>query len=60
MPAYVRNEYPLVSEFLKSYYQGQEYQGGPVDLIQNIDKYTKINKLSNLVDHVWLGSDITF
>ena len=60
MPAYVRNEYPLVSEFLKSYYQGQEYQGGPVDLIQNIDKYTKINKLSNLVDHVGLGSDITF
>ena len=31
LPQYVQNEYPLVAEFLKSYYQGQEYQGGPVD-----------------------------
>ena len=32
LPGYVRNEYPLVAEFLKSYYQGQEYQSGPIDL----------------------------
>ena len=39
LPAYVKEEFPLVSEFLKSYYQGQEYQGGPIDLINNIDSY---------------------
>ena len=37
LPQYVVSDYPLVAEFLKSYYQGQEYQGGPIDLVQNID-----------------------
>ena len=41
LPAYVREDFPLISELLKQYYLGQEYQGGPVDLIQNIDRYIK-------------------
>lgn len=60
LPAYVREDYPLVSEFLKQYYLGQEYQGGPVDLIQNIDKYIKLDNNTNLSESVILGSDITF
>ena len=39
LPGYVKSDYPLVAEFLKSYYQGQEYEGGPIDLINNIDQY---------------------
>ena len=39
LPAYVQDEFPLVAEFLKTYYEGQEYQSGPVDLGENIDKY---------------------
>ena len=39
LPSYVREEFPLISEFLKQYYQAQEFQGAPVDLIQNIDRY---------------------
>ena len=39
LPGYVQSDYPLVAEFLKSYYQGQEYEGGPIDLVQNIDQY---------------------
>ena len=46
LPGYVRSDYPLVAEFLKSYYQGQEYQGGPIDLAQNIDDYVT-NKQAN-------------
>ena len=60
LPAYVREDYPLVSEFLKQYYIGQEYQGGPVDLIQNIDKYIKLSNTTNLNEGVVLGEDITF
>ena len=46
LPTYVEEEFPLVAEFFKSYYQGQEYQGGPIDIIQNIDRYIKVqNKL---------------
>ena len=60
LPAYVREDFPLVSEFLKQYYLGQEYQGGPVDLIQNIDKYIKLDNTTNLTESVILGKDITF
>ena len=42
LPLYVKEDFPLISEFLEQYYLGQEYQGGPVDLIQNIDKYIKL------------------
>ena len=58
LPGYTRDEFPLVSEFLKSYYQGQEYQGGPIDLIQNIDEYVKIDNITNLTGAVGLRTDI--
>ena len=60
LPTYVQTEFPLVSDFLKSYYVSQEFKGAPVDLIQNIDDYTKIDNLTNLTEHVGLGSDINF
>ena len=60
VPAYVREDCPLLVDFLKQYYVAQEYQGAPVDLIQNIDKYIKLNENTNLVDSVILGSDINF
>ena len=41
-PSYVREDFPLISEFLSKYYTGQEYQGGPIDLINNIDSYVKL------------------
>ena len=49
LPSYVQEDFPLVGEFLSQYYQGQEYQGGPVDLIQNIDSYVKLSECGNLV-----------
>ena len=49
LPSYVQEDFPLVGEFLSQYYQGQEYQGGPVDLIQNIDSYIKLNECANLI-----------
>ena len=52
LPQYVQEDYPLVSSFLKQYYLGQEYQSGPVDLIQNIDEYIKLDTTTNLVESV--------
>ena len=60
LPAYTKTEFPLVSEFLKQYYLGQEYQGGPIDLIQNIDQYVKVNEMTNLPESVGLSTNITF
>ena len=56
LPAYTKTEFPLVSEFLKQYYLGQEFQGGSVDLIQNIDQYVKVGEQTNLIESVGLLS----
>ena len=58
IPSYVREEFPLISEFLKQYYIAQEFQGAPVDLIQNIDRYIKLDETTSLVESVILSSDI--
>ena len=50
LPDYVREEFPLLGEFLSQYYLAQEFQGGsPIDLIQNIDRYIKLNNNSNVI-----------
>ena len=58
LPTYVENEFPLISEFLKQYYIGQEYKSGPIDLIQNIDQYTKVDEQTGLNHFVVLSGDI--
>ena len=37
LPAFVRDDFPLIADFFKQYYLSQEYPGGSADLIQNID-----------------------
>jgi len=58
LPAYTKTEFPLVSDFLKQYYLGQEYQGGSIDLIQNIDEYIKVGEQTNLTEIVGLSTSI--
>ena len=45
LPDFVQEEYPLVSEFLKEYYNSVENKGGTLDILQNIDQYLKIDEL---------------
>lgn len=58
LPNYVRDEFPLIEEFLEQYYIAQEFQGAPVDLIQNIDKYIKIDETTNLTESAFIGVGI--
>ena len=58
LPSYVREEFPLIGEFLTQYYFGQEVQGGTLDLIQNIDEYLKISENGKYVKESILGEDI--
>ena len=60
LPTYVRSDFPLISEFLRQYYIAQEYQGAPIDLIQNIDKYVKLDNITNLSYSAKLASNIDF
>ncbi|MGA1047083.1 MAG: hypothetical protein ACO3UU_03680, partial [Minisyncoccia bacterium] len=60
LPQYVKEEFPLVSEFLKQYYISQEFQGAPVDIIQNIDQYLKLDSIKSNSESTTLTADISF
>jgi len=60
LPAFAREDFPLIVEFLKQYYISQEYPGASVDLIQNIDQYLKLETLTSNASSTKLLNDITF
>ena len=39
LPAWVREDFPLVASFFKTYYTSQEVVGAPIDLIKNLTNY---------------------
>ena len=45
LPEFVQAENPLFVDFMKQYYVSQEFQGGPVDLGENIDRYQNYKPL---------------
>ena len=59
LPRYVREDFPLLTDFLEQYYISQESQSGPVDILNNIDQYVKVEELFDIVDNTNLTSDIT-
>ena len=60
LPRYVREEFPLLPEFLKQYYVSQEFESGTLDIIQNLDKYTKLDEIFNLSNSTVLRFDLNF
>ena len=46
LPEFVLSESPNTVDFLKQYYISQEYQGGPVDITDNLDQYLKLDNLT--------------
>ena len=59
LPEFVREDFPLIGEFLKQYYISQEFQGGSFDLIQNIDKYLKLEENSSTKEFTYLSQDVS-
>ena len=49
LPRFVLEDNPKFADFLRQYYISQEFQGGPIDVAENLDQYIK---LDNLVDNV--------
>ena len=41
LPEFILSESPDAVKFLKQYYISQEYTGGPIDLVDNLDQYLK-------------------
>ena len=62
-PDFVRaeNTKGFAVDFLKQYYVSQEYQGGPVDITDNLDQYLKLDNLTPevVVDSTTVGLGIT-
>jgi len=60
LPDFVRENYPLVDSLFVEYYSGIEYQGSTLDILQNIDKYVKLDNITNLIETTSLTQNISF
>ena len=60
LPIFVRENFPLVEEFLGEYYKSLDLQGGVYDILQNIDQYIKVDTSSNTIDSTTLSSSIGY
>ena len=58
LPNFIKNDFPLAGDFLQQYYTSLEGQGSTLDVLQNIDKYIKIDELTDLVDSTSLSSNV--
>ena len=61
IPEFLISESPKAVDFLKQYYISQEYQGGLIDLTDNLDQYIKLDNLTPevVVGETKLTSGIT-
>ena len=46
LPEFILSESPKAAEFLKQYYISQEFTGGTVDIVDNLDQYLKLDNLT--------------
>ena len=60
LPRFIREDYPLLSEFLSEYYNSLDGKGLTNDILQNIDQYFKLDNLVNLTDSTVLVTEIQF
>jgi len=63
LPEFISTEYELFSKFVQKYYEAQEVQGGPLDIISNIQKYADIDyyekNILNQYDQLAVGISST-
>jgi hypothetical protein len=60
LPRYVREDFPLLTDFLEQYYVSQESQSGPIDIVNNIDKYVKVDELFKIVNSTTLSENLDY
>jgi hypothetical protein len=61
LPEFILDESPKTLDFLKQYYISQEYQGGTIDISENLDQYLKLDNLTPdvIVGFTSLSSNIS-
>jgi hypothetical protein len=58
LPIFLGAELEGASDFLKTYYKSVEYQGGPVDILENIDQYRRVGTYTSIVGFTTVTSNI--
>ena len=58
LPDFIKDDFPLAGDFLAQYYTSLEGQGSTLDVLQNIDKYVKVDELTDLIDSTSLSSNV--
>ena len=58
LPNFIKADFPLAGDFLAQYYNALENQGSTLDILQNIDKYIKIDELTDLIDSTELSTNV--
>ncbi len=58
LPEFIKADFPLAGEFLAQYYTALEGQGSTLDVLQNIDKYVKVDELTDLIDSTSLSTNV--
>ena len=46
LPEYILDQSPKTVDLFQQYYRSQEYQGGPIDLVDNLDQYLSLDQLT--------------
>ena len=46
LPEFILDQSPKTVDFLQQYYRSVEYQGGPIDLVDNLDQYLSLDQLT--------------
>lgn len=61
LPEFIVSDFPKATEFFKQYYISQEFQGGNIDIAENLDQYLKLDNLvpEVVVGHTELTSNIS-
>ena len=57
-PDFIKADFPLAGDFLAQYYTALEGQGLTLDILQNIDKYVKVDELTDLIDSTSLTTNV--
>ena len=60
LPDFIADESPLLVEFLKQYYISQEFPSGTADIVQNIDKYIKLQELLSSASTAIVSATISY
>jgi hypothetical protein len=58
IPEFLRESYPEFQQLLSEYYKSSESQGAPLDLLNNIDQYVKLDNLAEITYYSELSDAI--